>query len=199
MKTILNKLTLICILTIGCLFTGCSNDDDEWKDGDPALAHVYYYCFEKWGGIPGGNDVSYFMKQGETIGIPTQFYSNYTRKYSPVVYYYTAPRLPKKDEVLTEDDILVCGTDYVVVDKDGNELTPDASGAYEMTWPNAQKGVQNIYIKSLNGKKGSFRVLTFSPDKKMDVTDVSTTSIVKTDEYEVRAISENYFVTVVIQ
>lgn len=151
------------------------------------------------GGIPGGNDVSYFMKQGETIGIPTQFYSNYTRKYSPVVYYYTAPRLPKKDEVLTEDDILVCGTDYVVVDKDGNELTPDASGAYEMTWPNAQKGVQNIYIKSLNGKKGSFRVLTFSPDKKMDVTDVSTTSIVKTDEYEVRAISENYFVTVVIQ
>ena len=199
MKTILNKLTLICILTIGCLFTGCSNDHDEWKDGDPALAHVYYYCFEKWGGIPGGNDVSYFMKQGETIGIPTQFYSNYTRKYSPVVYYYTAPRLPKKDEVLTEDDILVCGTDYVVVDKDGNELTPDASGSYEMTWPNAQKGVQNIYIKSLNGKKGSFRVLTFSPDKKMDVTDVSTTSIVKTDEYEVRAISENYFVTVVIQ
>ena len=87
----------------------------------------------------------------------------------------------------------------MVVDESGNTLTPDASGAYEMVWPNAKKGVQNIYIKTLNGKKGSLRVLTFSPDKKMDVTDVSTTSIVKTEEYEVRAISENYFVTVVIK
>lgn len=198
MKTIFNKLTLICILTIGCLFTGCSNDHDEWEDGDPDLAHVYYYCFEKWGGIPGGNDISYSVKQGETIAIPTQFYSSFTRKYSPEVYYYSAPRLPKKDEILTEDDMLNYGTDYLVVDKDGNTLTPDAAGAYKMVWPNAEKGVQNIYIKTLNGKKGSFRVLTFAPDKKMDVTDVSTTSIIKTNEYEVRAISENYFVTVVI-
>ena len=68
-----------------------------------------------------------------------------------------------------------------------------------MTWPNAEKGVQNIYIKALNGKKGSIRVLTFDPSRTMDVTDVSTTSIIKTSEYEVRAISENYYVTVFIQ
>lgn len=199
MKTTFNKLALICILTMGCLLAGCSNDHDEWEDGDPAMAHVYYYCFEEWGGIPGGNDVSYSVKQGESIAIPTQFYSSFTRKYSPIVYYYTAPRLPKKDEVLTEDDILKCGTDYIVVDGSGKELAPDASGAYEMVWSNAKKGVQNIHIKTLNGKKGSFRVLTFSPDKKMDATDVSTTSITKTDEYEVRAMTENYFVTVVIK
>lgn len=199
MKTIFNKLTLICILTMGYLLAGCSNDHDEWEDGDPALAHVYYYCFEKWGGIPSGNDVTYPVKQGETIAIPTQFMSAFTRNYSPEVYYYSAPRLPEEDEILSEDDILNCGTDYVVVDKDGNTLTPDASGAYKMMWPNAKKGVQNIYIKTLNGKKGSFRVLTFDPTKKIDVTDVSTTSIIKTDEYEVRAISDNYFVTVVIK
>lgn len=190
MRTLLNKLTLISVFAISCLLAACSNDHDEWENGDPAMAHIYYYCFEQWGGIPGGNDISYSVTQGETIAIPTQFYSSFTRKYSPEVYYYTSPN-PKAEE-------LVCGTDYVVVDKDGNTLTPDASGAYTMTWPNAKKGVQNIYIKTLNGKKGSFRVLTFDPTKKMDVTDVSTTSIIKTDEYEVRAFSENYFVTVSI-
>lgn len=190
MRTLLNKLTLISVFAISCLLAACSNDHDEWENGDPAMAHIYYYCFEQWGGIPGGNDISYSVTQGETIAIPTQFYSSFTRTYSPEVYYYTSPN-PKAEE-------LVCGTDYVVVDKDGNTLTPDASGAYTMTWPNAKKGVQNIYIKTLNGKKGSFRVLTFDPAKKMDVTDVSTTSIIKTDEYEVRAFSENYFVTVSI-
>lgn len=190
MRTLLNKLTLISVFAISCLLAGCSNDHDEWENGDPAMAHIYYYCFEQWGGIPGGNDISYSVTQGETIAIPTQFYSSFTRTYSPEVYYYTSPN-PKAEE-------LVCGTDYVVVDKDGNTLTPDASGAYTMTWPNAKKGVQNIYIKTLNGKKGSFRVLTFDPAKKMDVTDVSTTSIIKTTEYEVRAFSENYFVTVSI-
>lgn len=191
MKTSINKLLLLCIFALGYVFTGCSNDHDEWVDGDPALAHVYFYCFDKWGGIPGGNDVKYTVTQGETIAVPTQFYSSFTRSYSPKVFYYTSP-VPKADE-------LVRGTDYIVVDKDGKTLTPGADGAYEMTWPNAKKGVQNIYIKTLNGKKGSFRVLTFSPDKKIDVTDVSTTSIIKTDEYEVRAISDNYFVTVTIK
>ena len=93
----------------------------------------------------------------------------------------------------------MCGTDYVVTDEAGSVLTPDASGAYKMVWSNAKQGVQNIYVKALNGKKGTFRVLTFAPDKKMDVTDVSTTSIIKTEEYEVRAISENYYVTVIIK
>lgn len=188
MKTIFNKFTLICLFTMGFLLAGCSNDHSEWEDGDPALAHVYYYCFEQWGG---SNDITYTATQGETIAIPTQFLSSFTRKYSPEVYYYTS--------VVPEAEGLVLGTDYIVVDKEGNTLTPDAAGAYNMVWPNAEKGVQPIYIKALNGKKGSFRVLTFDPTKKIDVTDVSTTTINKTEAYEVRAISDNYFVTVVIK
>lgn len=191
MKTLFNKIALICIFTMSCLLAGCSNDHDEWAEGDPALAHVYYYCFEKWGSIPVGNDVVYSVQQGEKIAIPTQFYSHFTRKYSPEVYYYTS--------VDPAGEGLVCGTDYVVTDEAGSVLTPDASGAYKMVWSNAKQGVQNIYVKALNGKKGTFRVLTFAPDKKMDVTDVSTTSIIKTEEYEVRAISENYYVTVIIK
>lgn len=192
MKTFIHKISLLCLFSLCLLGVGCSNDHPEWEEGDPALAHVYYYCFEKWGTIPGGNDVTYTVRQGETLAVPTQFYSSFVRSYSPEVYYYTTP----DPEAV---DALECGTDYVVVDEDGNTLTPDASGAYTMTWPNAEKGVQNIYIKALNGKKGAIRVLTFDPSRTMDVTDVSTTSIIKTSEYEVRAISENYYVTVFIQ
>ena len=52
MKTLFNKITFLCILAASCVLTGCSNDHDEWENGDPALAHVYYYCFEKWGRYP---------------------------------------------------------------------------------------------------------------------------------------------------
>ena len=135
--------------------------------------------------------MNYSVKQGETLSIPTQFYSKYTRSYSPEVYYYTS--------IIPNGAGLVAGIDYVVVDESGNTLTPDTSGAYKMIWPNAKGSVQNIYIKALNAGKGSFRVLTFDPAKKMDVTDVSTTSIIKTNEYEVRAMSENYYVTVTIE
>ena len=68
-----------------------------------------------------------------------------------------------------------------------------------MVWKNAVKGSQNVYIKALPGKKGRIRVLTFDPAKKMDVTDVESTVIVRTNEYEVRAFSENYYVTVNIK
>ena len=68
-----------------------------------------------------------------------------------------------------------------------------------MVWPNAKQGVQNIYIKALNGNKGTIRVLTFDPKKTMSSSDVSSTTIVKTNEYEVRAFTENYYVTVHIQ
>ncbi len=193
MNTFKNRIAFLFMICIGCALTGCSNDHEEWEDGDPASAHIYYYGFEKWGTIPGGNDVIYSVAQGETLTVPTQFHSRYVRSYSPTVYYYTTP-VPGDEGVQ-----LVCGTDYAVVDKDGNTLTPNASGAYEMTWPNAAGGVQNIYIKALNGSKGSFRVLTFDPNETMDVTDVATTTIVKTDEYEVRAFSENYYVTVTVE
>ena len=68
-----------------------------------------------------------------------------------------------------------------------------------MIWPNAQKGTQNIYIKALTGKKGKIRVLTFDPQKTIDATDINSTTITKTNEYEVRAFSENYYVTVNIK
>lgn len=192
MNTLTNKITIALISWVVLFFTSCNIEHDEWEEGDPTMSHIYYYGFEQWGSIPGGNDVTYTMRQGETLDIPVQFYSKYSRTYSPMVFYYTTPD--------PEAEALICGTDYVVVDESGNTITPESStGAYEMIWPNAEGGVQQIHIKALNGKKGTFRVLTFDPQKEMDVTDVTTTTIVKTNEYEVRAFSENYYVTVTIE
>lgn len=166
------------------LFTSCG--DDDWGNNNPAMEHIYYYGL---GNVkfPGGNELKYNVNQGETVAIPTYFWSAYTRSYSPVVAYYTS------------SDKLVLGTDYQVVDKDGKVLSPDNNGGYSMIWPNAKQGSQNVYIKALNGATGSLKVLTFDPTKTMNQTDVSSTTIIKTNEYEVRAFTENYYVTVNIK
>lgn len=186
-------ILLMFIATSGLLFTSCG--DDDWGNNNPAMEHIYYYGL---GNVkyPGGNELQYNIKQGETATVPTYFFSAYTRSYSPVVTYYTSPVPQNKDNTVPQ---LVNGTDYQVVDKDGKSLTPDSNGGYSMTWPNAKQGSQDVYIKALNGTKGSIRVLTYDPNKKIDATDVSTTTIAKTNEYEVRAFSENYYVTVNIK
>lgn len=175
------------------LFSSCG--DDDWSNNNPEMEHIYYYGL---GNVkyPGGNELQYNVKQGETVEVPTYFFSAYNRPYSPVVSYYTSAVPQNKDN--TEPQ-LVCGTDYQVVDANGTALIPDANGSYSMTWANALKGSQNVYIKALNGTKGKLRVLTFDPAKTIDATDVSSTTIVKTNEYEVRAFSENYYVTVTIK
>lgn len=183
---------LMAVATCG-LFSSCG--DDDWGNNNPEMEHIYYYGL---GNVkyPGGNELQYNIGQGETATVPTYFFSAYTRSYSPVVSYYTSP-VPQNDDNTVPQ--LVCGEDYQVVDKDGKVLTPDTNGGYSMTWPNAKQGSQNVFIKALNGKKGSLRVLTYDPAKEIDATDVSTTTIAKTNEYEVRAFSENYYVTVNIK
>ncbi|MBQ8500907.1 MAG: hypothetical protein IJ494_01165 [Bacteroides sp.] len=187
----MRKLMILLAMVATCgLF--CSCGDDEWGNNNPEMEHIYYYGL---GNVkyPGGNELKYTVKQGESVAIPTYFFSAYTRPYSPVVSYYTSAVAGDGEAQL------VCGTDYQVVDKNGNVLSPESNGGYSMTWPNAVQGSQDVYIKALNGAKGKIRVLTFDPTKSMDANDVSSTTIVKTNEYEVRAFTENYYVTVTIQ
>lgn len=190
----MKKLMIFLMFVTTCgLLTSCG--DDDWGNNNPEMEHIYYYGL---GNVkyPGGNELQYNVIQGNTATIPTYFFSAYTRSYSPVVAYYTSP-VPQNDKNTIPQ--LVRDVDYQVVDKDGQVLTPDNNGGFSMTWPNAKQGNQHVYIKALNGKKGSIRVLTFDPSKTIDATDVSTTTIAKTNEYEVRAFSENYFVTVNIK
>ncbi len=188
-----NIFVLIVVVLCGVL-TSCG--DDEWGNNNPAMEHIYYYGLDNEA-YPGGNEKVYNVAHGQTVAIPSRFWSAFTRTYNPEVYYYTYSK-NEDGEILSSPE-LICGEDYQVVDQNGNILTPDRNGAYSMVWPNAKQGVQNIYIKALNGNKGTIRVLTFDPTKAMSSSDVSSTIIVKTDEYEVRAFTENYYVTVNIQ
>ena len=166
----MKQLMIILTLVVTCgLFIACG--DDDWGNDNPAMEHIYYYGLGNVN-YPGGNELQYDVAQGGTVEVPTYFFSVYKRSYSPEV------------------------KDYQVVDQNGNVLSPDSDGGYNMTWPNALKGSQNVYIKALNGQKGKLRVLTFDPSKKIVSTDVISTIIAKTNQYEVRAFSENYYVTV---
>ncbi|MBQ8521833.1 MAG: hypothetical protein IJ456_10810 [Bacteroides sp.] len=186
MKKILYSLmALMCFSFVAC-------DDDAWSDGDPAMEHIYYIGFEKWGydDTKKGNNnvVHYEVAQGETVAVPMQFWCEFVRSYDVITYYY-----------VTGD--LVRGIDYEIVDANGQVLQPNADGAFTLTWPNAKKGVQNVYVKALNGAIGSFRLQTFNPNSSVTLSnqDVSSTIQSQTADYEVRVFTQNYYVTINIQ
>lgn len=180
----MKKLLILAITAMSCLFSSC--EKDEWSNGDPAFEHVYYYGFENWGTLR--NDVRYNVVRGATIGIPVQFHSEQVRTYDVITYYYVA-------------GAAILGSDYQIVDETGTVLTRDANGAFPMVWPQAVKGVKNIYVKALNGATGTFTLQTFNPNAEVPISnaDVSTTTNNKTEKYEVRAFSQNYRVTITIQ
>ena len=195
-------------------FASCS--DDDW-DYDKSVEHEYFYGPQVWGydkpgtanGIGNNNVVFYNVNQGETVAVPMQFWSEFNRSYDVVTYYWTAPK-PEGEKYIvalnkySNDDMiaydgpeLVRGVDYEVVDENGNTLAPGSTGAFEMQWPNALKGVKNIYIKALNGKKGTFNIMTCSPDATVpSSSDVSSPSQHSAGKYSVRIFSQNYRVSV---
>jgi len=174
---------VVCLMGMG-LMTSC--EDDQWSNGDPAYDHIYYIGFENWGKLK--NDVTYNVKQGETVAIPMQFYCEFNRKYDVETYYYV-------------EGSLSSGTDFQIVDETGNVLQPDANGAYKLVWPNALKGVKNVYVKALNGAKGKFSIQTLNAEAAASLTnqDVETTIQHTESQYEVRVFTQNYKVTVNIQ
>ena len=55
---------------------------------------------------------------------------------------------------------LTAGTDFTVHTESGAALTPNAQGAYSLTWAKAEKGVQSIKIKRLSAATGTLNVNT---------------------------------------
>ncbi len=164
--------------------TSCQ--DDEWSNGDPAYNHIYYIGFEDWGNFK--NDVTYNVSQGEIIAIPMQFYCEFNRNYNVETYYYV-------------DGTMTVGTDFEIVDENGTSLMPDNNGAYKLVWPNALKGVKNIYVKALNGSKGKFNISTFNPNSGVSLSNQDVNSTIQHSEaqYEVRVFTQNYKVIVNIK
>ena len=145
------------------------------------------------------------------VAIPMQFWCEFIRSYDVTTFYYTTPKPIDQQYYPTPNDTkkvkysgpeLVRGVDYEVVDENGNVISPDSDGAFSFLWKNAQKGVQNVYIKALPGaKSGSFNLQTFNPASsvKLSNQDVESTVQSRTDKYEVRIFTQNYYVTVTIK
>lgn len=186
----MKKIFALLLATVCIAFASCS--DDEWGNGDPAMEHIYYFGFENWGQTSGefnNNKVVYKVKQGESLQVPVQFHSERIRKYDVTVYYY----------VSSEGADLKRGTDYEIVDESGTVLSPDADGSFKMVFPKAEKGVRNIYVKTLPaGKKGSFNLLTFDP-KAGEIAHPDNITNSETKDYEVRAFTRNYKVKVTVE
>jgi len=176
----------LLVAVMCCTFVSC--DNDEWGNGDPAMEHIYYFGFENWGDTDknfNNNKIEYSVDQGKTVEIPVQFHSERVRSYDVVVYYY----------VSTGASDLKRGVNYQIVDDKGAVLEPDANGAFSMSFPRAEKGVKNIYVKALTAGAGSFNVLTFDPAAgAIEHPDNITNS--QTKDYEVRAFTRNYKVKV---
>ena len=175
-------LLFIALVSFSALFISC--DKEEWSDGDPAYNHVYFVGFQDWADYK--NSVNFSVAQGDTVGIPVQFYSENPLDVDVVTYYYVAGNLQ-------------AGADFQIVDENGAVLTPDSNGAFSLVWPNAAKGIQRIYVKALTtGVTGSFLVQTFDPNDPDGISYTNLTNNI-TDDYEVHAFTQNYKVTVNIQ
>lgn len=178
----MKKILFLLAATFCFVLSSCNRE--EMPDGDPSMEHVYYIGFQQWS-AKFDNSIKYDVNRGDTLEVPVQFYSERVRAYDVTTFYYVSGSL-------------VNGVDYNIVDDNGNTLTPDSNGAFSLLWPQAIKGVKRIHVKALNHNAGTFTLLTFNPNATVPISsaDVSTTTNNKTDEYEVRAFSQNYKVTI---
>jgi len=141
MKT---KIILFIIVLTGIL-SAC--EDKDYLLGMPEYDHHYYIAF-----VPYNNSkVTVNKNQADLIKFPVQFHSVFVRNYDAVGYYHVVP---------AASNTAVVGQDFNIVDKSGNVIQPDADGKYSMTFPQAKKVRDTIYIKLLNNPAPGTRTAT---------------------------------------
>lgn len=199
MKKIIYQIAcVLCIMTFGLSQSSCS--DDAWGNDNPETENVFYFGFQDWGRL--NNGVAYTVNQGETLDIPVQFWCAGSRSFDAEAFYYV-------------DSNLTLGTDYQIVDANGNALQQDAKGAFTMKWQltgsddTDNHRIQSIYFKALNGAKGDVTVSTFDPkdvdaDGKVKISNGSTDGVIYTpnninSQYEVHCFTQNYKLKVTIK
>ena len=153
MKKIIYQIAcMLSIVTFVMSMSSCS--DDAWGNDNPETENVFYFGFQDWGRL--NNGVTYTVTQGETLDIPVQFWCAGSRSFDAEAFYYV-------------DSSLTLGTDFQIVDANGNALQQDAKGAFTMKWQLTGSDVtdnhriQSIYFKALNGAKGDVTVSTYDP------------------------------------
>ena len=202
MKRYINKIVwmmaVICGLTS---LTAC--EDDAWGNDNAEYQNVFIVAFADWG-PKSNNDKTYTVAQGSQVAVPVQLWCEGTRNFNADAFLYV-------------DSSLKLGTDYQIVDANGNTLQQDSNGAFTLTWDlmsadqTKNHRVQTVYLKALNGSKGKVTLMTFDP-KDVDeagklrisnggTKDDDTQYYVPnnfTGQYEVRCLTVNYKVVVTI-
>ena len=197
-KKIFNKIGLLGILFAAFSLTSC--DDDAWGNDNPETENVFYFGFQDWGRL--NNGVTFNVNQGETLDIPVQFWCAGSRTFDAQAFYWV-------------DTALNLGTDFLIVDENGNAIQPSANGGFVMNWKltgadaTNNHRIQNIRLKALQGAKGDVTVTTFDPK---DVDDAGKSKLSNgsadgviytpnniTQQYEVHCFTQNNRVKVTIQ
>jgi len=197
-------VVLIIATTVVLLSTGCKYE--EWPDGIPEYEHVYYIHFKRtfaytdylrfeiasngnarWGNGAILSTLTWATSDEPwvTSDIPFQFFSERVRSYDVVTYFWVFNK---------EESALTPGVDYTVIHENGTILTPNANGAYSLTWPKAIKGVQNIKIRRSAGSPGGeLWVSTFQPGCETPTFNSPSTAIItQTSEYEIWGSAGDY-------
>lgn len=204
--------SMIAVMAGFCL-SSCDRDND-W-DYDHSLENEFFFGPKEWGyestKIGSNNVLTYSVIEGQTVAVPMHLWSEFIRDFDVETFYYTTPKpadekyypTPEinKNQVSYDGTVLTRGVDYEVTDANGNVLQPNNEGAFVMTWQNAKKGDQNIYIKALpGGKKGCFNLETFNPasDVTLSNLDPESTYQNRTKKYSVRIFTQNHRVTIAI-
>lgn len=159
----MNTRTILVTLLVlsGGLFFAC--EDKSYPAGLPEYEHHYYIVY-----VPNNNSaVTVNRGQTELVKLPVQFYSEFTRSYDAVAHYaVVTPDVPNP---------AVLGVDFQIVDSQGNTITPDSNGKYAMTFPQAHKAKDTVYVKMLNNPEPGTRVVEINfedhitPDYRVDI------------------------------
>ena len=205
----MKKIVFIMATAVALISTSCETHE-LWDDGLPEMEHVYYIGFYKTNAftdflsyeVAQNGDARWRYGANATTGtwavtdepwvatVPIRLYSERVRSYDAVTFFYVYN---------ISGSALTAGTDYTVTLENGTVLTPNANGAYSLTWPQTKKGVQNVKIKrSATSPNGTLRVNLYNPaDGTPVLTDLSTTIVNKTAEYEIRCmLNDNDRVTI---
>lgn len=163
----MKSLFPILFLFILAIFLGACEKRDYKKDGLPEYANHYYAAY-----LPNNNSLTTVQRtQSTLLKFPVQFYSAYVRDYDAVAYYGVFTTGIANPAVL--------GQDFAIVDKNGNAIQPD-NGKYSITFPQAKRAVDTIYVKLLNS--------SITGTRRMEIQLIDN----KTDKYEVDTFSTAY-------
>jgi hypothetical protein len=139
MKTKSMVLAVVAILT--SFFYACKEDRD-YLLGMPEYDHHYYISY-----VPYNNtQVTVSKNKPDLLAMPLSFHSSFTRSYDAVAKYKLTPAT---GATATGTTPAIIGTDFNIVKKDGTVITP-VDGIYSVTFPQAKRARDTIYIKLLN-------------------------------------------------